>query len=182
MSLTRRVFKVLPWLLLPVLAGCSDLRSTFEIKGSAHALTLIRETSLPWDKTAKYSIVAARMPDCMRKHPIGNAPLNAKVEIFSPGNDAWIIRMNGRMYVTETRSCEGFSPLDKEPEDGLGALAGAFEMRNDALVFTAAPKVEAPPAPAAAEVPAEPASAPVAVEATAPAPVNAAPAPAPAKN
>jgi len=166
-SLSRRVLRVLPWLLLPVLAGCSDLRSTFEIKGSAHALTLIRETSLPWDKTAKYSIVAARMPDCMRKHPMAKAPLNAKVEIFSPGNDAWIIRLNGRLYVTETRSCEGFSPLDKEPEGGLGALAGVFEMRNEALVFTAAPKVVPPPAP---EVQAEPVSAPAAVEAV-PAPV-----------
>ncbi|MEI7429070.1 MAG: hypothetical protein WCL27_01350 [Betaproteobacteria bacterium] len=169
MSLSRRVFRVLPWLLLPVLAGCSDLRSTFEIKGSAHALTLIRETSVPWDKTAKYSIVAARMPDCMRKHPMGKAPLNAKVEIFSPGNDAWIIRLNGRLYVTETRSCEGFSPLDKEPEDGLGAPAGVFEMRNEALVFTAAPKVVPPPAPPAPEVQAESVSAPAAVEvATAP--------------
>ena len=76
--------RVLPLLLPLFLAACSDQRATFEIKGSAHALSLIRVTTLPWDKTAKYSIVAARMPDCMRKHPMADAPLDAKVEIFSP--------------------------------------------------------------------------------------------------
>ena len=146
-----RMSKWLPMLVLPLLAACSDQRATFEIKGSAHALSLIRVTTFPWDKTAKYSLVAARMPDCMRKHPMPEAALDARVEIFSPGNDAWIIRQNGRMFVTETRTCEGFAKLDKEPEGGLGAPAGIFEMRNGTLVFTAAPKT-----PVLAPAPEEP--------------------------
>ena len=174
--------RVLPLLLPLFLAACSDQRATFEIKGSAHALSLIRVTTLPWDKTAKYSIVAARMPDCMRKHPMADAPLDAKVEIFSPGNEAWIVRQNGRMFVTETRTCEGFAPLDKEPEGGLGGLAGTFEMRNDVLVFTAAPKVEPPPAPPVPEPQPEPVAATPVAEMSAPAAVNAAPSPAPTKN
>ncbi|WP_301100737.1 hypothetical protein [Propionivibrio sp.] len=133
-------------LLLPVLTACSDLRATYQIKGSAHSLSLIRVTSYPWQKTAKYSIVAARMPDCMRRHPMSEAGLNARVEVYSPGNNAWILKQDGRMFVVETRTCEGFANLDKVPEDGLGPLLGAFEMRQDALVFTAAPRVE-PPAP-----------------------------------
>ena len=56
--------------LLPLLAACTDLRATFEIKGSAHALSLIRVTGMFWEKTAEYSIVAARMPDCMRRHAL----------------------------------------------------------------------------------------------------------------
>jgi hypothetical protein len=140
-------FRYLPLLLLPFLAACTDLRATYEIKGSAHALSLIRETGMPWEKTAKYSIVAARMPDCMRRHSMAKAGLNAKVEVYAPGNDAWILKQNGHLYVTETRTCEGFASLDKEPEGGLGALMGTFEMRNEVLVFTAAPKVTPPPAP-----------------------------------
>lgn len=147
-SITRRW---LPLFLLPLLAACSDQRASFEIKGSAHALTLIRVTGMPWDKTAKYTIVAARMPDCMRRHPMPDAGLEARVEVYSPGNDAWILKQDGRMYVVETRSCEGFAALDKAPEGGVGPLAGSFEMRSDTLVFTAAPKVEPPPQPAAAE-------------------------------
>ena len=151
-----RLFKLLPLLLLPFLAACADQRATYEIKGSAHALTLIRVTGFPWEKTAKYSIVAARMPDCMRRHPMSEAGLNAKVEVYSPGNDAWILKQNASMYVVETRSCEGFAKLDKVPDSGMGALVGTFEMKKDVLVFVAAPKpppsVEAPvadPEPAA---------------------------------
>ena len=145
-----RLFKLLPLLLLPFLAACTDLRATYEIKGSAHALTLIRVTGFPWEKTAKYSIVAARMPDCMRRHPMSETGLGAKVEVYSPGNDAWILKQNASMYVVETRTCEGFAKLDKVPDSGMGALVGMFEMRKDVLVFVAAPKpllpVEAPAA------------------------------------
>jgi hypothetical protein len=136
-------------LLLPLLVACSDQRVSFEIQGSAHALTLIRVTSLPWDKTAEYAIVAARMPDCMRRHPLGKASLSTRVEVYSPGNDAWILKQGARLFVVETRTCEGFAKLDKVPDEGLGALMGAFEVRSGTLVFTAAPKADpvAPPAP-----------------------------------
>ena len=151
-----RLFKLLPLLLLPFLAACTDLRATYEIKGSAHALTLIRVTGFPWEKTAKYSIVAARMPDCMRRHPMSETGLGAKVEVYSPGNDAWILKQNASMYVVETRTCEGFAKLDKVPDSGMGALVGRFEMRKDVLVFVAAPKPPPPvEAPAADLLPAE---------------------------
>lgn len=145
--------RLLPLLLLPMLVACSDLRASYEIQGRAHALSLIRETGLPWEKTAKYAVVAVHMPDCMRRHAMPDAALDARVEVFSPGNDAWILRQQGRMFVVETRSCEGFARLDKEPEGGLGPLVGVFEMRNDALVFTAAPKGEPSPKPAGTTAP-----------------------------
>ena len=138
--------RFVPLLFLPLLAGCTDLRATFEISSRTHALSLIRITGMPWEKTAKYSIVAARMPDCMRRHALPDAGLNARVEVFSPGNDAWILRQNGNMFVVETRTCEGFAKLNAVPEGGLGPLMGRFEMRADALVFTAAPNAENSPA------------------------------------
>lgn len=150
MSLTR----LLTLLLVPVLAACSDQRAVFEINGSANALTLIRVTSFPWEKTAKYSIVAARMPDCMRRHPMSTAGRDARVEVYSPGNEAWILKQDNRLFVVETRTCEGFASLDKVPEGGMGPLMGTFEMRKDTLVFVAAPKVEPPPPAVAAPAPA----------------------------
>ena len=152
MSLARLV----PLLLLPLLAACSDQRATFEIKGGAHSLSLIRVIGMPWAKTAEYSVVASRMPDCMRRHAMQEAGREAKVELFAPGNDAWILRQDSRMYVVETRTCEGFAKLDKEPDSGLGVPMGAFEMRGSELVFT--PAVKAEPPPAAAPAPGEPAT------------------------
>lgn len=140
-----RFSSALALLVVPLLAACSDQRASYEIKGSANSLSLIRVTGMPWEKTAEYSIVAARLPDCMRRHAMGKAPLNAKVEIYSPGNDAWIVKLDRQMYVTETRSCEGFAKLDKAPDEGLGPLMGTFEMRAETLVFTAAPAQPAAP-------------------------------------
>ena len=137
--------------LLPLLAACTDLRATFEIKGSAHALSLIRVTGMFWEKTAEYSIVAARMPDCMRRHALGKAALKARVEVYSPGNDAWILRQGKQMYVVETRTCEGFARLASEPEGGLGPLQGSFQVRSGTLTWVAEPKSEnSPPAEAPA--------------------------------
>ena len=105
MMLSRFSSGALALLVVPLLVACSDQRASFEIKGSANSLSLIRVTGMPWENTAKYSIVATRLPDCMRRHAMGEAPLNAKVEIYSPGNDAWIVKLGRQMYVTETRTC-----------------------------------------------------------------------------
>ena len=129
--------------LLPFLVACSDLRATYEINGAAHSLSLIRIQGAFWNKTAKYSIVASRMPDCMRRHAMSEAPLDAAVDVYSPGNDAWILRQGERMFVVETRTCEGFAKLDKVPDSGLGARVGRFEMQQGALVFVPAQKAGA---------------------------------------
>ncbi len=135
-----RFVRYLPVVFLPLLVACSDQRATFEIRGSAHSLSLIRVTGMPWASQAKYSVVASRMPDCQRRHAMSEAGLTTKVEVYSPGNDAWILRQNGNMFVLETRTCEGFARLDKEPDTGLGELMGVFEMQGDVLVFTPAKK------------------------------------------
>jgi hypothetical protein len=124
-----------------------DQRATFEIEGGAHSLSLIKITTWPWARRADYSLVASRMPDCMRRHVVAAAGLHARFEVFSPGNNAWILRQGSRMYVVETRTCEGFARLDAEPEGGLGPSMGSFETRDDNLVFVAAPKTEEAPAP-----------------------------------
>jgi hypothetical protein len=152
----RKKESAVRWIfLLPLLflAACTDDRATFEINGSAHSLSLIRITGTPWARTAKYALVASRMPDCMRRHALPNASLNARFEVFSPGNDAWILRQGNRLYVVETRTCEGFARLEAEPEGGLGPLMGSFRMRAGTLAFVPA---EAPAA--SPQQPAAPAS------------------------
>jgi len=129
-------------LLLPLLAACSDQRASFEIASRQHSLTLIRVQNFFWEKTARYAIVAARMPDCMRRHEIGSGGAESKIEVYAPGNDAWILKQGKRMYVVETRSCEGFARLEAEPESGMGPLQGSFQMRSGTLTFVPAPQSE----------------------------------------
>ncbi|MDR1661092.1 MAG: hypothetical protein LBR95_01490 [Azoarcus sp.] len=141
------LFRFVPLLLLPFLAACVDQRATFEIEGGAHSLSLIRITGTPWARRAQYSVVASRMPECTRRHVMADAGINARVEVFAPGNDAWILRLGNRMYVVETRTCEGFARLDAVPESGLGPLMGTFQTRGGNLAFVPAPKAETPAAP-----------------------------------
>ena len=129
--------KLLAVLLVPLLVGCSDQRMSFDIASSKHSLTLIRVQNFFWERTANYSVVATRMPDCQRRHEMGTAGAESKVEVYAPGNDAWILRQGKRMYVVETRTCEGFARLEAEPEGGMGPLQGTFEMRRGALAFVA---------------------------------------------
>ena len=141
------LFRFVPLLLLPLLAACTDQRANFEIEGGAHSLILIRITDTPWARRAQYSVVVSRMPDCTRRHAMPDAGIHAKVEVFAPGNDAWILRQGNRMYVVETRTCEGFARLDAVPESGLGPLMGTFQTHGDSLVFVSAPKEETPETP-----------------------------------
>ena len=63
MMLSRFSSAALALVVALLLAACSDQRASYEIKGSANSLSLIRVTGMPWEKTAEYSIVAARLPD-----------------------------------------------------------------------------------------------------------------------
>ena len=130
---------------LPLLVACSDQRASFEIDGSSqHALTLIRIQNFFWEKSASYSLVAARMPECMRRHDMGKAGATTPVEVYAPGNGAWILKQGRRMLVVETRTCEGFARLEEAPAEGMGPLQGSFEMRNGSLSFVAAAQSDTP--------------------------------------
>lgn len=126
--------RLLPILLLPILVACSDQRAALELDSAQHALTLIRMQNFFWERTARYTIVAARMPECQRRHDMGSAGAESKVEVYAPGNDAWILKQGKRLFVVETRTCEGFARLEGEPEGGMGPLRGTFQMRNGTLV------------------------------------------------
>ena len=63
--------KLLALLLVPLLVACSDQRAAFEFGSPEHSLTLIRVQNFFWEKTAGYSIVAAHLPECQRRHDMG---------------------------------------------------------------------------------------------------------------
>lgn len=146
--------KLLPLLLVPLLVACSDQRAAFEFGSPEHSLTLIRVQNFFWEKTAGYSIVAAHLPECQRRHDMGVGAADSKVEVYAPGNDAWILRQGKRMFVVETRTCEGFARLEAEPEGGMGPPQGTFQLREGTLIFVAAAKSEAPAESLAPVVPA----------------------------
>lgn len=132
--------------LLPFVGGCINDAASLQIEGREHALTLVREQKWFWDNTVQLYVVAARLPECQRRHALTPASASqATVEVFMPGPNTYVLRQGARLYLVETRTCEGFQKLDAEPPGGLGVRIGTFRESGDRLRFVA----EAPPAKAA---------------------------------
>ncbi len=128
-----------------LLTACINDGATYQIDQSGqHNLSLVREQSYFWDKKVKFYLVVARMPQCMRRHLIGELPPRTKVEIFRVPSGAYVVRAGKLMYATETETCAGFAPITEEPADGIGDLVGIFSEKAGLPVFE----------PAAAEKPA----------------------------
>ena len=154
-----RALLLLPLLALPLLSGCMHDAASYSIEGNDHALTLVADQPWFWKKEVDLSLVAARLPDCQRRHDLKATPIaRIALEVHQTGDKTYVLRQGKKLYLVETQTCEGFRTLDEEPPGGLGDLIGTFKVQGDKLRFVAAPP---PPEPAAA-TPASTSAAPVA--------------------
>ncbi|MBI5923683.1 MAG: hypothetical protein HY847_18815 [Betaproteobacteria bacterium] len=148
-----------------LLTACGSTDSaSYQIHGAQHSLSLIRNRQFAWDKGWEISLVAARNPECMRRHKLQPAPEGAfTAELFRSLEGNYILKQGNNWYVTETQKCQlqQFKQSPREPGDALGT----FNEKDGLLQFVAAPK---PPAAAPVTAPvAAPAAAPAAGSATA---------------
>ncbi|MGE5472359.1 MAG: hypothetical protein ACM3X0_16310 [Bacteroidota bacterium] len=140
---------LLPLLAAPLLTACVNDAATYEIDNTReHVLSLIREQPYFWDSKVELYLVVSRMPACMRRHSIGPATPNTKVEIYQVPSGAFIVKAGKRMFATETQTCESFAKMTEEPPEGLGTLMGTFQVKDGALVFVKEESAESPAAKA----------------------------------
>jgi hypothetical protein len=142
-------------LLLPLaallLTGCINDRASYNIDGHNYALTIIRDQRYFWDQKLEMSVVAARLPDCQRRHKLPmTAPAESKIELYQTGSATFILKLSGVMYLVETTTCEGFQKLAEVPPNGLGDHLGDFYEVDGKYRFVATPAAPTPVAPAAA--------------------------------
>jgi hypothetical protein len=137
---------LLPLLAAPLLTACVNDAATFEIDNTReHVLSLIREQPYFWDSKVELYMVVSRLPTCLRRHSIGPATASTKVEIYQVPSGAFIVKAGKRMFATETQTCESFAKMTEEPADGMGTLLGAFQVKDDQLVFVKAESAPATP-------------------------------------
>lgn len=127
---------ILSLLAVPLLSACVNDAATYEIDNTReHVLSLIREQPYFWDNKVELYMIVSRMPACMRRHSMGSALPNAKVEIYQVPSGAYVVKFGKRMFATETETCESFAKMTEEPADGLGTLKGTFLVKDGQLVF-----------------------------------------------
>ncbi len=139
MRIARLVF---PLLAVLSLAACVNDRTAYETEAN-QAITLVREQPRFWDKTVELSLIIARMPDCMRRHALGNGTAKSQVELWQYRSDTFVLSVDNRLLAVETRTCEGLERLDAPPPNGLGTLLGTFREAGGDMFFE--PAVEANP-------------------------------------
>lgn len=127
-------------LLLPLLSACVNDGIAMVIDGPNHAISLLRSQPRFWEKTMDLQIVVARLPDCQRRHKLQPAPVSTgfKVEVYTTGQDTYLLEQGKHLYLTETQTCRGFQKLAEVPPGGKGDLLGVFREERGKLVFVAA--------------------------------------------
>lgn len=133
---TYSSFRLLPALaVLPFIAGCINDSASWLIDGGDHALTLIREQPWFWSDKVDLFVVAARLPECQRRHTLApGTTARADLDVYQTGNNDFVLKQGERYYRIETRTCTGFAPLDAAPGD-LGGRRGSFREQGGRLRF-----------------------------------------------
>jgi hypothetical protein len=102
--MTKRSLSIL---LIPLLlAGCINESASYAIKGNEHTLTVIVTQDYFWKKQADVRLIASRLPECQRQFELGKVPLaDLNVELFSTGDDTFLLRAGDAMWQVETQGC-----------------------------------------------------------------------------
>ncbi len=130
-------------MLLPLLGGCINDGIAMRIDGPEHAISVLREQKLFWEKKVDVELVVARLPDCQRRHSLAPASVtNFRIDAYRTGPNTFLLQQGKNLYAVETQTCQGFQKLDAPPEGGMGELVGAFREEKGVLAFVAAQPVK----------------------------------------
>lgn len=133
--MSPRPLMILTTLLTPLLlAGCVNESASYAIDSNDHALTLIVTQDYFWNKQAGVRLIASRLPECQRQFELGKVPVaDLNVELFSTGEETFLLRAGEEMWQVETQGCTQLPP----PSANVQAQPiGVFHLdRNKKLVF-----------------------------------------------
>jgi hypothetical protein len=127
-----------PMLAPLLLAGCVNESASYVLAGNGsgndHTLTVIVTQDYFWKKEAGLRLIAARLPECQRQFELGKVNIaDLNIELFSTGEDTFLLRSGDEMWQVETQGCTRLPP----PSDNVQAQPiGVFHLDGSKkLVF-----------------------------------------------
>ncbi|AXA93498.1 hypothetical protein [Massilia sp. YMA4] len=119
-----------------LLAGCYNDSATYYADSTQdHRLTVRRQQDYFWSEEGRFTLLAARMPDCQRAIPLGELPLeDTKLELFSEGDRRWSLRAGKQVWHVDTQQCA----LVEDEAPVAGQKLGDFLAEIDQLTFVEA--------------------------------------------
>src|SRR5438874_1014640 len=107
-----RFTKLLLTPLLPILlSGCVNESASYQIDSNDHALTVIVTQDYFWSKQVNLRVTASHLPDCQRQFDLGKTALaDLNVELFSTGEETFLLRSGEDMWQVETLNCTELPP------------------------------------------------------------------------
>ena len=139
-----RAFFAFLFCCLPILTACVNDGVAYDINNDRQqSISVLREQPLFWDDTVHFFVILSRMPDCTRRHTMGDGTTATEIDVFQVPSGAYILKMDARYFAAEIETCEGFAEITNlnergEPPDGTGIYRGRFHTQNKAWVFTKA--------------------------------------------
>lgn len=128
--------------LLPLLlTACARDSATYYVdKGSnQHTLSIRRQQQYFWNDNVDITLVATRMPECMRQIPLGEMLVDeVDIELFAAPDLHWSLRSGNQIWQVQTQTCA----LIGENGPVQGEKVGAFKVDGaNKLVFEEAVRV-----------------------------------------
>jgi hypothetical protein len=134
MTMRSTLILLTPLLAPLLLAGCVNESASYAINGNDHALTVIVTKDYFWKKEAGVRLIASRLPACQRQFELGQVSMaDLNIELFSTGEDTFLLRSGDEMWQVETQGCTRLPP----PSDNVQAQPiGVFHLDGSKkLVF-----------------------------------------------
>ena len=124
-------------LLTPLLlAGCIKDSATYYIAEDSndHVITVRAEQEYFWDQTLTLTLVASRMPDCLRRFPMASVASaeDLAVELFAAGENVYSVRSGTELIQVETQGC---TQLAAPAPNALGEPVGVFHFGGERMSF-----------------------------------------------
>jgi hypothetical protein len=95
-----------------LLGGCVNDAASYAVNNDRDHAVIVRLTQdYFWSKQASLSVLAARLPDCQRRFDFGKVSLtDLNIELFSTGDETYLLRAGDDMWQIETNNCTQLPP------------------------------------------------------------------------